>query len=427
VLHFIDSTDLRDGGVPRFVLDVARVMASQGHASTILTGNTTDTPAEWLANARDLVELGPINPRVPMVHHVKQQSTLSTALADDGMRDVVRAVRQADVVHLHCVWSIGNMQVADTCRAMGVPYAITCHGMLDDWSMAQGASKKRLYMKLGGKALLESAARVHCTAQGELDQSRKWFPSGAPGILTYIIDLEPYRTLPGPQRALSKFPALAAARERSEPIVLFLSRLHYKKGCDLLIKAAKQLHDAGTKACYVFAGTGDQAYVQGLKDLASSLGIADSVHFVGMVKGPDKVSIYEAADLFVLPTSQENFGLVLVEAMACGTPVMTTKGTDIWKDIEGSGAGIIVEQTAEAIAASLRELFASPSKLAQLAKPAREWVFANYDESVLIPKYVEFYRTIAQTTSPARRIKIARTPAMLWLLGQWNATPRSVE
>ncbi len=422
VAHFIDSTDLRGGGVPRVVLDVARTVAEAGLPSTIIAGDTQDTPSHWVNNVAPIQTPGPIDPRTPAVYKVPMDSRVASAISAEGMRDVVTILRQSDVVHLHCLWSVANLQIADVCRSMGIPYIVTTHGMLDDWSMEQAKIKKRTYLRLGGRAMLEQAMFVLCTALGEIEQSRKWFPRGNGLVLSYIIDLEPYRALPGPDLAREHFPALHDAHARGEAVILFLSRLHYKKGCELLIKAAKIALEQGKPATYVFAGTGDDEYVQSLKDLATRLGVADRVHFVGMVKGEMKISLYEAADLFVLPTSQENFGLVLIEALACNTPVMTTRGTDIWKDIESSGSGMIVEQTDGAIAAELVGLLKDRGRLASLRRGARDWVFANYEVSHLVKKYVDVYSHAASTPPPLQRTSLTRTPAVLWLLGKWNET-----
>lgn len=422
VTHFIDSLDLRGGGVPRVVLDVARTVAEAGLPSTIITGDTQDTPAAWINNAAPIQTPGPVDHHVPAVYKVDMDRRVASAVSADGMRDIVTILRRSDVVHLHCLWSVANLQIADMCRSMGIPYILTTHGMLDDWSMQQAQVKKRTYLRLGGKAMLEQAMFVLCTARGEIEQSGKWFPHGNGLVLSYIIDLEPYRTLPGPALAREQYPMVADAHARGEAVILFLSRLHYKKGCELLIKAAKKALEQGKPATYVFAGTGDDAYVKSLQDLAAQLGIADRVHFVGMVKGEMKISLYEAADLFVLPTSQENFGLVLIEALACNTPVMTTRGTDIWKDIESSGSGIIVDQTEDAIAKELVGLLQDRSRLAGLRQGARTWVFANYEVSHLVKKYVDVYAHAASTPPPLQRASLTRTPAVLWLLGKWNDT-----
>lgn len=412
ILHYVGSTDSRDGGVPRFVLDASRVMAAQGHPSTLLTCDTTDTPESWLDEAsggypsflRDSCE--------PIARRLPAPSIGGQFFSAAAMRTVREELAKCDVVHLHCVWSAAAFQIAAAARSMGVPYVVSLHGMLDDWSMAQGAMKKRAYLGLGGRYFLEKAARVHCTARAEFEQSKKWYPNGSEAIIPYIIDLEPYRELPGAEIARSKFECL----NTGEPTVLFLSRLHYKKGCEALLKAAALMREGNVPGQIVFAGTGDAAYVQSLKDLAESLGVSSNVHFIGQVKGVDKVSLYQASDLFVLPTSQENFGLVLVEALASGTPLITTKGVDIWQDVESSGAAAIAEQDPRKLADSISSLTTNPGKLRDMASKARPWVFNTYDENVLTPRFEQFYAEAAATGLPASKREVAQwgrlSPAM---------------
>jgi glycosyltransferase involved in cell wall biosynthesis len=99
------------------------------------------------------------------------------------------------------------------------------------------------------------------------------------------------------------------------------------------------------------------------------------VHFVGHVGGDEKLSLYEACDLFVLPTSQENFGFVQYESLSCGTPVMTTKLVDTWREIVGSGGGVAVNQSADAIIEGITPLLADTAKLAEMGQLGRAWVF----------------------------------------------------
>jgi glycosyltransferase involved in cell wall biosynthesis len=393
IVHFVDSTDLRDGGVPRFVLDAARVMAQSGYPSTVLTMDVTDAPHAWVSNRMGEAGITAVCRQTPLVRHVAQSRVGGKLLGPQAMRDVRASINQADVVHLHCVWSLANLQIAAACRAMGVPYVISAHWMLDDWSMAQSQLKKKVYMHLGGRTLLERAARVHCTADAEVEQAQRWFPADRAFVAPCMMDLGDFRTLPGDQLAQSEFACVRQAKAEGTPVVLFLSRVHHKKGIELLIEAAAELHKRGERACFVIAGTGDATYVESLVTMTKSLGVNDMVHFVGMVKGATKVSLYQAADLFALPTSQENFGLVLTEAMACGTPVVTTRGTDIWKDIAASGAGIVAERTGLAFADAIGGLLADRNTLAAMASKARPWVFANFSEDVLVNRFTQLYQT----------------------------------
>lgn len=411
IVHFVDSTDLRDGGVPRFVMDAARVMAESGHPSTVLTMNTADAPRAWVSNRMGDAGVTPVCPRTPLVRLVEQSRVGGKLLGPQAMRDVRAAIATCDVVHLHCVWSMANLQVAAACRALGVPYVVSAHGMLDDWSMAQSALKKKVYMHLGGRTLLSRAARVHCTAQAEVEQAQRWFPAGRAFVAPCMMDLGEFRTLPGEEVATSAFACVREAKASGTPIVLFLSRVHHKKGIELLIDAAAELRARGQQACYVIAGTGEQAYVDSLMTRAKAAGVADMIHFVGMVKGATKISLYQAADLFALPTSQENFGLVLTEAMACGTPVVTTTGTDIWKDIAASGAGVIADRSGVAFADAIGSLLADRAKLEAMASKARPWVFANFSEDVLTRRFVQMYET-AMGQSVHMEVKPMRVPVL---------------
>ncbi|MBX3383073.1 MAG: glycosyltransferase [Phycisphaeraceae bacterium] len=392
ILHYVDSTDSRLGGVPRFVLDSSRVMAAEGHPSTILTLDTTETPAEWMA-PHDGSQL-------PSMVKLPRPALLGKLFGPGEMRTIRRELKKADVLHVHCVWSPAAYQIAAAARQMGVPYVVSCHGMLDDWSMAQRAGRKRAFMALGGRRFLEKAARVHCTAQAEVDQSKKWFPAGTETIVPYLIDLDPYKSLPGREKAASRFEFL----RNGTPTVLFLSRLHYKKGPELLLKAAALLKARGIPGQFAFAGTGDEAYVNSLRSLTQQLGVADRVHFLGQVIGDEKLSLYQNADLFVLPTSQENFGLVFIEAMACGVPVVTTKGVDIWRDIESSGSAQIVSYEPEDIADSVAGIFADENRRREMADKARPWVFKTLGKDRVLSQFEQMYAdAIATKGKPSQR------------------------
>jgi glycosyltransferase involved in cell wall biosynthesis len=282
---------------------------------------------------------------------------------------------------------------------MGVPYVVSMHGMLDDWSMEQRAFKKKAFMNLGARKMLERAAFVHSTAQAELDQSKKWFPKGNAFVVPYIVDLEPYKNLPGPQLAREHF---ACMRDERVPTLLFLSRLHYKKGVEHLIRASKLLRDRGVAHNVALAGPGDEQYVQSLKKLSQDLGVSDIVSFLGMVRGDLRTSVYEAADVFVLPTSQENFGIVLLESLCCRTPVMTTKGVDIWQELQTSGAATIVENDnlPEQLASNLATMLQDRAALKAAGAKARDWGFETYAQSTLVPQFERMY-SLAANSRPA--------------------------
>ena len=129
------------------------------------------------------------------------------------------------------------------------------------------------------------------------------------------------------------------------------------------------------------------------------LGLAERVSFLGFVSGREKVSLYEAADIFVLPTNQENWGFVLIESLACGTPVVTTRGVDIWSELESSGGAVIVEPTPPAIASAMADLIRDRAKLETMQRQARAWVLENLNVDRVVVQYERFYESLCTSTA----------------------------
>lgn len=375
LLHFLPSLDPKYGGPIRAVLDLSMAFVRRGKHVTLAT---TELPnaAELRAQYPGVV-FEVLQPALVRGHMLRRPALAQAELL----------LQKADMLHVHGTWDYSNVQMSRIARRLGKPYYVSVRGMLDDWCMEQKALKKRLFLFAMGKAHLESARAVHLTADEEFEQSRKWFPRGSGWVIPNLLDLQPFRTLPGPQLAVQAFKGL----QTNEPVVLFLSRMHIKKGAEVLLQAASILQAKGDFAQFVFAGGGDEGYVARLKQQARQLGIENRVHFVGHVEGELKISLYQAAHCLALPTHQENFGFVFPEAMATGTPVITTKGVDIWPQLERGGA-VIVDRTPQAFADALHTLLHSPEQRAALASKAREFVFEEYDEIKIVKQFEAMYR-----------------------------------
>jgi glycosyltransferase involved in cell wall biosynthesis len=214
---------------------------------------------------------------------------------------------------------------------------------------------------------------VHCTAEGEREQSHKWFPRGTPRVIPNLIDLAAYAALPMPDEAIAAFEPL----QGEGPTLLFLSRIHAKKGIEHLVDALPALRRSFPALQVLLAGTGDDAYIKSLQAQARRLGVDDAMHWLGHVGGTLKLSLYNAADIFVLPSSQENFGFVQFEAMACATPCMTTKLVDTWQEVESSGGGIAVEQSADSIIEGLTPLLQDADRRGAMGTAGRAWVLEH--------------------------------------------------
>ncbi len=378
IVHDFPRLRTEAGGPVRAVLDLCAAMARRGHRVTLLTLDDAEAPVAWKDAPAEA------NPRVIVLPASRRPAGMFSRAAIDA---AARVLRDADLLHVHGVWQIDNIQLSRLARRMGRPYFISVRGMLDDWSMAQRKPKKLLFLALLGRRWLEIAAAVHLTAQGEMDQAKKWFPRGRGIVIPNLLDLAPFENPPGPDRARARVPILKAGR----PVLLFLSRVHYKKGTEHLLRAARLLCDRGTPVSVVIAGSGDPDYVKHLHRLTVELRLTDSVAFVGHIVGEDKVSLYQAADLFVLPTSQENFGFVLIEALACRTPVVTTRGVDIWPELEASGGAVTCDADAESLASGIAPLLGDSQRRHAMGRAGRDWVFSQLNEGRLVERFEAMY------------------------------------
>jgi glycosyltransferase involved in cell wall biosynthesis len=381
IVHYVPGIRLEQGGVVRAILDWCTVFSQRGHAMTLVTYQGNDLPKEWLSG----------KPNLPRAFVVPEPTLPGKPLNGVAMKVAEDALRNADVLHLHAPWLDGNRQWANLARKLGVPYIVSAHGMLDDWAMTQRPLKKKIYPTLFGRRLLNNAAAIHCTAEAEWEQASQWFSNRRKAVLPYLVDLKPFENLPGPEAGLSLLPV----ELRDKPKILFLSRLHEQKGVDILIRAAGILRDQGLAFSVMIAGTGDAPHEKLLNDLTDELNLRDRVFLLGLVTGDKKISVYQAADIFVLPTHHENFGLVLTEALACGTPVITTKGTDIWNEVQSAG-GVIAQTTPQSIADAIKQLLANAADLPQLGRRGREWAFATLAVEPLAQRYEELYRALAR-------------------------------
>ena len=383
ILHYMQAIDFRNGGPPRAVVDQVATMQARGHEASLATTIVRDVPSEWLEQ--------PGEPDRPRVVELPAVGGPLNRLSKDAMATMHRIVADHDVVHLHGVWEASNLQVAKACRAAGTPYVISLRGMLDDWSMAQSGLRKRIYLALGGRTYLEAAGAVHCTADAELAQSRKWFPKGTGRVVPNLIDLAPFEAVPDPAEAKAEWPVI------SEPgcTVLFLSRVQYKKGIEHLVDAVSVLRSRNRSIHVIVAGGGDDDYLDSVRDRANQRSVADAFTWAGHVGGSLKLSLFSAADVFALPTSQENFGFVFFESLAAGTPVVTTDLVDTRDEIERSGGGVIVPQTGEAFADAIESFIDGGRDARSMGEAGRAWTLEHLSTDAVAARFEGLYESVS--------------------------------
>ncbi len=382
IVHYLSTMRLEAGGVIRAVLDMAAQLTARGHSVTLMTFDPKDVPEPWIAGGAGL----------PRVHKLAGDYGQLAGLNRGFARQVAECLDGADVVHMHVPWDFVCCRVAGVANRLGVPYVVALHGMLDDWCMEQRGWKKRLYLSIAGRRLLERAAAVHCTCRIEADQASRWYPRGRSEVIPLIFNPSAFKELPGPELARRAY--ASALGDDGEPVVLFLSRLHPKKRLDILIDAMARLREIGPPCRLVIAGTGEPEYEQSMRDLVTRHDLGDRVEFVGFVSGQEKISLYQACDLFVLPTDQDTWPFALIEPLACGLPLITTRGVDIWQDLEASGGAVIVETPPENLAETIKRLIEDPDKCRDMGRRGRRWVLETLDPDRVMDRYEALYREL---------------------------------
>jgi glycosyltransferase involved in cell wall biosynthesis len=245
-----------------------------------------------------------------------------------------------DIVHIHGLYRFPGTAAAWWARRAGVPYLIMPHGSLDPFLYRQSQYNlplKRIYERLFDIPNLNRAAAVYYTAEEEAQRAAYLKLRAKPVILPNGIDWERYRRLP-PKGCFRRRINL----NDKVPLVLFLGRINFKKGLDLLVPAFAQVVVKHPDARLAIVGPDNEGYGSKVRRWCKEQGIKDNVFFVDHLSPENVKEAYADADVFVLPSYTENFGLTVVEAMACGSPVVISDQVNIWRKVQEAGAGIVI-------------------------------------------------------------------------------------
>ncbi len=264
-------------------------------------------------------------------------------------------VGQYDAVIAHTLWNYAAWAAARVLPGSGVPYFVFTHGMMDPWFGRAYPIKqlvKQAFWLVNEGVLLDHARKVLFTAEDERLLARGVFMGHsryAEAVVGYGANEPPAEAAAGRPAFAARFPEWAG-----KPYLLFLSRIHPKKGCDLLIDAFAEIAADHPDLQLVIVGPDQVGLQPVLQARAQARDVGARVHFPGPLYGDDKWNAMSGAEAFVLPSHQENFGVVIAEAMACGTPVLTTNRVNIWREVEAAGGGLIESDTPEGIVRLLK-------------------------------------------------------------------------
>ena len=346
LLRLIHSLHPAGGGPSEGIRQITPHLSALGVATTVASLDAPDAP--WLQNQPfRAIGLGPV---------------AGTYGYRRSLPARIRGLAWGhDAVIIHGIWQYHAFATWRALRGSGIPYFVYPHGMLDPWfkrTYPLKHLKKWAYWPWADYRVLRDATAVLFTTEQERQLAHEsfWLYRANERVVGYGTSAPPGDADSQRRLFFSHF-----AHLRDQRILLFLSRIHPKKGVDLLIEAFAAVAGSDPRLQLVIAGPDQVGWQARLQQRAAALGIADRITWPGMLSGDLKWGAFRVAELFCLPSHQENFGIVVAEALACGLPVAVAAPVNIAAEVADAGAGLVHADTAAGTLSALRQWLTLPS------------------------------------------------------------------
>jgi len=385
VLHVIPAVAPRYGGPSRAIVQMCGALQEQGSELLIATTDADGPGRLQIELDRRILFNG-----VPTIFFSRQWSEAlkySYPLA----RWLDSNVKKFDLVHIHAVFSHACLAAARSCRRNRVPYIVRPLGTLDPWSLQQKRFRKRLFWQLAAKRMLGEAAAIHYTADAERRLAEHALDLKRGVVIGLGVDSALLRNESGAGLFRQSQPSLG-----SHPFVLVMSRIHPKKGLELLLRSFMEVIAEKRFQHWrlVIAGDGDPAYIQSLKQLVRENRVEPHILFPGWLEGAEKVSALRSADLLALASHQENFGLCVVESLACGVPVLVSTEVNLCREIEAARAGWVTRLNPKDLKEALQGALQDKEERQQRGLAGRELARRRFSWPAIARELIDLYQRI---------------------------------
>lgn len=367
----------RYGGTIVSVHGLCRALAARGHDVHVCT-TSVDGPHDSPVPHGVPVDLDGVkvwyfrSPRGRRLYYAPEMSAM-----------LRRHIHEFDVAHTHAIYLWPLWQTARAARRAAVPYVVSPRGMLEKELL----EKKSLLWKAAligfiERPLLEHAAAIHVTSAREADEARR-FGFNLPAIAEIPNGVDEAR---GGGSVSTDIAALIEHRRYA----LFLGRINWKKGLDRLIRALPHAPELDL----VIAGNDEEGYRPTLDAIAAGLGVAHRVHYAGTVGGGDKAALLSHAEMLILPSYSENFGNVVLEALAAGTPAIVTPEVGVSAMVRAEHVGLVIEGSPERLGGAIARLAANPAEREAMGERGRRVARERYSWSAVAERMERLYESI---------------------------------
>jgi glycosyltransferase involved in cell wall biosynthesis len=367
-VHVIAGLESEHGGPSYSVPRLCESLAAAGAKAALLSVAAARAPESSLSHGsyeqhRYIWDY----PTTPVLRELRLSSGLTSRLR--------RSAPDADVIHNHGLWLMPNVQAAWAAKRARKPFVVSPRGMLGPEALEFSRLKKLAFWQIAQGRALRGAACIHATSESEYDEIRKFGLRNPVAIIPNGIDLQD----------ADLAPVTPPGR-----MVLSLGRIHPKKGIDRLLQAWALLERTHPGWRLRIVGPSEGGYAAGLANLAASLGLRH-VSIEGPIYAHEKLAAYREADLFVLPTLNENFGLSVAECLTAGTPVISTVGAP-WRGLETEGCGWWIAQGVEPLAQAMSRAMAIPrQELKAMGAKGRAWMERDFSWTGVALAMLELY------------------------------------
>lgn len=301
-------------------------------------------------------------------------------------------IKNFDLIYISAVWNYPTAISAHYCRKYDKPYIIAPRGIFYPYTFNKKIWKKWPYYKLITKRDLERASAIHYTAKDEFDKGHSFLELKNKNIIIVPngVDLSEFVNLPKRENLRNRYPEL-----KNKKVILFLSRLDWKKGLDVLAKAYGIIARKRKDAHLLIVGDGQESFKDKIKKWFQDEDVLDRTTFTGMLTGKEKLEAYSGSDIFTLPSHSESFGMVIVEAIACGLPVVISDTVGIFNEIQQSKSGLVFPsgdwgKLSEAII----KLLDDENLAKQINKNGQKLIKENFEINETADKMIEVFKSV---------------------------------